>query len=333
MSLSQFDIYNEENSSSKSTVPLDIKEETKEQITSPNVSNFSFQEWNEVIGLPFSYVLQKPNPMTQYQLDYVAAINKHHRVIINKTRKGGFTDAILRHIAKEAFGRYAGFNCVIMASNKADIALQLLQRLNELFLKNDGFTDCDGVKWTYDQLIKKFNLSNMVIEFHNGTVIHGSPISNNDRTDPLRGMADVKVIFLTEASHSGKTNDDYVMSGVEPLISNFPDGDIIIESTPNGKRGFFYDMWQDATNEGKNIFTVGENRYYSLQYDYKEALEANILSPQLVEDIKANPKSNFEQEFCCKFTTSLTSAFMEDEIRGLDKGESSIDLTSMLETA
>jgi len=39
-----------------------------------------------------------------------------------------------------------------------------------------------------------------------------------------------------------------------------------------------------------------------------------LLDEEFIKKEKANPKIDFEQEYCGKFTTSLSSAFKEDEI-------------------
>ena len=219
-----------------------------------------------------------------------------------------------------------------MAGNKGSVALTLLERLNAFFEESEGFRDCDGVKWRYGDIIETFNRSNdMKIRFYNGTTIYATAASKNGRAQSLRGFADVKAVFLTEAAHTGVLDDNPIITGITPLTANFTDGDIILESTPQGKRGFFYDMWIDSTKDRKQKFTVGPNNYYSLEYDYTHAVKANIISQQFIDDERRNPRIDFSQEYECNFSTSMSAAFEENEIRGLAEGDTSIDLTSMLE--
>jgi hypothetical protein len=44
-----------------------------------------------------------------------------------------------------------------------------------------------------------------------------------------------------------------------------------------------------------------------------------LLDEEFITNEKDNPRIDFEQEYCCKFTTSLSGAFKEDEIKFIEK--------------
>ena len=204
--------------------------------TSPTVNKLSFRDFNERIGNPWSRITDKRVPVTDYQVVYHESIKKYNKILVNKTKKGGFTDAFLRHTAKEVFDTYAGHECVFMAGNAAPIALDVLDRFNNLFEENDGFTDYDGKKWKYGDIVLKITRSSpMMMELYNGTKIIATPASKLGRSINIRGYSDVAMWFLTEAAHTG-LNDDYpILNGLTSLTANRDYGHMILETTPNGK--------------------------------------------------------------------------------------------------
>lgn len=277
---------------------------------SPAIDKLEFRDFNERIGNPWSRILDERVPLTEYQVFYHESINKHHRIMVNKTKKGAFTEAFLRHTAAEVFGHYAGHEVIFMAGNAAPIALDVLERFNNLFEEENGFIDQNDKKWDYGDIIMSFTRSSpMKIELYNGTKILATPASKSGKAQAMRGYSDVVCWFLTEAAHTG-LNDDYpIINGLTSLTANRPDGHSILESTPNGKRGFFYELWYDATSKLQKTFEVGPNDYYTLEYDYKIAVESGVISRQFIEREKKNKKIDFDQEYGCKFTTADSAAF------------------------
>ncbi len=245
--------------------------------------------------------------MTPYQIKYADVINQYHRVIVNKTKKGGFTDAFLRHVAQQVFYRYSGHEVMLVAGNKEPIARDVMNRLFMLF--ENGITDDMGLHWTRDQLIINFTKSPLVMKFWNGTTIIGSTASKSGKSSSFRGYSDVIAWFITEAAFTG-VNDDYpILNGLTSLTANREDGDMILESTPNGRTGFFYDLSMDASNNLKKKNSVGENKFYYMEIDYLDAVKYGVISKEFIELEKLNPRIDFKQEYCCAFTTSSNAAF------------------------
>ena len=214
-----------------------------------------------------------------FQIDIDAAINKKRKVIINKSRKIGVTETVLRSIAMNCFHRYVGYTIMIVAGNRMLQAEATLDRFSKLF--ENGFTDLDGMHFSYSDLVKKSTKSSM--KLFNGTTIRVFP------AEAVRGPNRVICVFLDEAAFIRQKDDAAVYAALKPNIAN-TDGDFIIVSTSHGKRGIFYDLW----NEG---------RMYKMELPYTLAV-GKILSEEFILDEKEKSKILFEQEYEFKFTTS-----------------------------
>lgn len=265
--------------------------------------------------------------MTKYQIEYSEAINKHHSVILNKTKKGGFTDGFLRHVAHQIFNRYAGHEVVLVAGNKEPIARDIMSRLYEMF--ENGLTDDNGIHWTQEQLIPSFTKSPLLMKWFNGTKIIGSTASKSGKASPVRGYSDVICWFITEAAFTGVNNDYPILNGLTSLTANRDDGDRILESTPNGRSGFFYDLAMDASENLKHKFEMGPNGFYYMEYDYHHAIDAGVISKSFIESEKKNTRIDFDQEYCCAFTSSSNAAFAPLEDRNFQE-EPVEDLSALL---
>lgn len=280
-----------------------------------------YQKFNDMIGYPINRNTNLPQKMTPYQIEYNRLVNEHHKIIINKTRKGGFTDAHIRTIAQNIFGRYAGHDTMIVAGNELIISREILRRFNELF--EHGFTDKKGKHWTYGDLIIKYvTHPQPVVEFYNGARVFCFAAIKSGQYQSFRGTDDIISIFLSEAAHIGLTDDSVIYDALYPNLANRDHGDFVIESTPNGRRGFFYDVWQNAIKR--------KNAFYPYQVNYVEPVRCGVLSKKFIEEQKQDSGIDFEQEYCCKFTTSKRATFTEDMIRGLSHDKKCIDLAEML---
>jgi len=252
-----------------------------------------FVLFNKMIGLPQHPGNRKEIGLLNYQLKYYDAINKHHKVILNKSRKIGATETALRVIAYNCFFKYAGHNVMIVAGNGQHIAIKFLDRFRSLF--KDGFVDLNSKKFSYSDIITSKKKSE--VSFFNGTIVSTYPA----KEESLRGPEDVICVFISEAAHIDLTDDSVVYNALHPNIANIPDADFIIESTPNGRRGFFYDLWSE------------NNEYFKLEQPYTLAA-GKLISKEFIETQKKNDRIDFEQEYGCKFTTSSSAVFREGDI-------------------
>ena len=256
-----------------------------------------FAKFNNMIGAPIHPGTGVATPIFDYQDDYFKAWQKHHKLILNKSRKIGATETALRIIAYNCItGRYSGHRVMIVAGNKQEVANRFIQRFKSLFTK--GFTDLDGITYEYDDIITKEDSKSCIV---NNTYVQAYPANES-----VRGEENVKCVFMSECAFINLIDDTKVYNALHPNVANISDADFIMESTPNGKRGFFWTNF-DASSE-----------YHKLEQPYQVSLN-KLLDEEFITNEKDNPRIDFEQEYCCKFTTSLSGAFKEDEIKFVEK--------------
>jgi hypothetical protein len=267
----------------KQTIRKLHEPEEQTEITIPK----DFGEFNKLIGLPKHPRTKKETRLFQYELDVFDLLNKYRWLLINKARKIGISEIVLRIITFKCFSDYAGYQIMLVAGNRVQHAQRLMRRFQKLF---DNISEEIADK-TADRLILK-----------NGTEVIAHP--SNDTA--LRGLENVKCIFLDEAAHFNIINDQDVYNALEPNLSN-TDGDFIIVSTPNGKRGMFYDLWTD-----------GENRFYKLALPYTVSLGL-LLDKKMIERKKKDRTIDFEQEYMCQFTTPKGAFITGDMIEHIEE--------------
>ena len=257
----------------------------------PNVPN-DFKEFNNVVGAPKNPSDGSSSEIFSYQEEYEQAWNKHHKVILNKSRKIGATETALRIIAFNCIsGKYQSHHRVmIVAGNKQEVANRFIERFVAIF--GDGFHDLDDKWWGIDDIIIERKSSK--IRLFNNIVIQAYPANES-----VRGEDNVICVFMSESAFINLVDDSKVYNAVHPNISNIMNADFILESTPNGKRGFFWDLWTDQSDE-----------YFKLEQPYTVAL-GKLLDRNTIEAEKQNTRIDFEQEYNCKFSTSLNAAFTD----------------------
>jgi len=256
-----------------------------------NIPN-DFSSFNKMIGSPIHPETNKETGIFDYQVDYFNAWQKHHKLILNKSRKIGATETALRIIAYNCLiGNYSGHRVMIVAGNKQEVANRFIQRFKSLFYR--GFTDLNGKTYKYEDIISE--------ETSKACVINNTSVQAYPAGEAVRGEENVKCVFMSECAFINLIDDSKVYNALHPNVANIPDADFIMESTPNGKRGFFWTNW-DANSE-----------YHKLEQDYTVSM-GKLLDEDFIEKEKKNPRIDFDQEYGGKFTTSLSAAFKEDEI-------------------
>ena len=261
---------------------------------SPNVPE-GFKEFNHMVGPPMHPATGEPSDVFDYQEEYEEAWNKHHKLILNKSRKIGATETALRIIAFNCFnGKYNGHRVMIVAGNKQEVANRFIERFIAIFGK--GFTDGDGKWWAIEDII--IDRKSSRIQMWNGIIIQAYPANES-----VRGEENVICVFMSECAFINLLDDSKVYNALHPNVANIGHADFIMESTPNGKRGFFWELFTDEGNE-----------YHKLEQPYTRAM-GQLLDEETVLAEKNNSKIDFEQEYNCAFTTSLSAAFKEDEVK------------------
>jgi len=252
-----------------------------------------FIKFNTQIGNPILPETGERTKIFGYQDNYFQKWQTYHKLILNKSRKIGATETALRIIAYNCLhGRYFNKKVMIVAGNKQEIANKFMYRFKSLF--HEGFKDKNGKFWDYDKIITSEDKKQ--VDMLGNVHVEAYPA-----TEAVRGEDMVKCVFISEAAFTGLLDDSKVYNALHPNISNIPDADFIMESTPNGKRGFFWELY------------TSENEYHKLEQPYQLSM-GKLLSEEVINKQKANPKIDFEQEYCCKFTTSQGAAFREGDI-------------------
>ncbi len=276
----------------------------------PAVNKLSYVKFSERIRNPWSRLEKKRKALTPDQLLYIKTIDKYGKVICDKNRKGGFSEAWLRKKAKDIFTRDAQSDIVALAGTGQSLATEMLDRFDELF--ENGLIDQNNVKWGYgDIVLKKVFSSPSHIEFYNGSRFFSIPATNRGQGPNLRGTSKISSMWLTEGAHTGLRRDNVVVNAMTANLANIEYGEIVFESTPNGKRGFFYNYWQDAQT-GKN------KSWHMMQWDHTEGVKYGVISQKYIQEQKSNTRIDFEQEYMCKFTTKKGAAFREETIKYSD---------------
>ena len=128
------------------------------------------------------------------------------------------------------------------------------------------------------------------VKFSNGSRVLSLPSGN---PSALRGYS-AQAILLDECAFIERPDD--VFAAIAPTLTRDPDAELIVASTPAGKSGFFWKLWNEAGDDWyKQRTTIDDAVAQGLEVDIAE-LE------KLVGD-----KEVFDIEYMCKFADSLSS--------------------------
>lgn len=258
------------------------------KINSENTCCFTHQ-----VGLPEHPVTFQPMKLMPYQVDLADVILKgrHKKFHINKARQIGVTEIILRIIQYLCFHRYSGGKVLIIAGTREKTTKKIMSRFKQLF-RNIEY-------------VIKDNPSDLYLKLVNGTEIEGLP----SNSEAIRGDTKIRCIVVDEAAHFKLIDDSVIMDAVRPIVKSNK-SDLFLISTPNGQRGFFYEI----NNE--------ENDYYKIQLPYTEALGWIYSEEEMANELNSTDL-DADQEYRCQFTTSKNSVWgmveAEDEDDDLEE--------------
>ncbi len=328
--------------------------------------------FNRMIGNPMSKLTGVVQDMAPFQVNYHDAIQDHHTVEFIKSRKLGATETWNRSCALNCFDRYSGHDVMFIAGNEVKIATEILIRFDELFRDKrhpdgnyyafkeitpqiiDELEKYSGRTWQdrlnsydkehkrdrirHDEVIRKANFGQSpTVEFKDGTRAMAYAASRQEKAQSFRGADDVIAAFVSEAAHTGMKNDQPIMTALQPNLAQRDDGDLILETTPNGRRGFAWDYWKETMRILGQYFKIPMTEHqtlvdkinlmwkrgqkieidvdwWPLLVTYKVGIRHNILSKKFIEKEKRNPKLDFEQEYNGKFTSTYTQAIKTEDL-------------------
>jgi len=134
--------------------------------------------------------------------------------------------------------------------------------------------------------------------------------------DKLRGFSSPSLILVDEAS---RVSDDLIYGAIMPMLS-VSEGRLIMLSTPFGKRGMFWEAWENGGDLWK--------RYKVTAYD------CDRISKEWLESQRAIVGDwFFKQEALCEFCENVASLFSYDLVQAAVKDFDEIPFDLDLENA
>jgi hypothetical protein len=128
------------------------------------------------------------------------------------------------------------------------------------------------------------------LAFPNGSRIVGLPGTEGT----IRGFSAVSLLVVDEAS---RVNDDLYLA-TRPMLA-VSAGRLWLMSTPHGKRGFFYEAWENGGEEWERIRVRAD--------------QCPRISPKFLEEERATMGDRwFRQEYECQFEDEVSGVFARD---------------------
>lgn len=279
--------------------PIYHDNKTKQQLLTKYVLSFrnddsqinlpdDFAEFNKLIGLPKHPIHKNPIGLMPYQKEFHKKIprNRQIRFHVNKARQIGFTELVLRVLAYESFHKYAGGQIFIIVGTRQAEANKLMYRFKRLFENIPGMLQDwkPGMRTT--SVRPKGSLA-----LKNGTLIQALPSSSSS----IRGETNVKAIFIDEAAHFDLVDDSEVLDAIEPIVYT-NQSDLFMISTPNGRRGFFYEISKNPED------------YMTLVYSYEHTLGLIFTQEEWDKEL-SKTDIDVQQEYMNQFTTTRRSYY------------------------
>src|SRR5215831_5625656 len=202
------------------------------------------------------------------------------RVILNCTRQWGKSTVTAARAVFEAWSKKGSLTLVVSPSERQSGELVRKARrfaaMVEGKIRGDGQNRCS-------------------ILFGNGSRIVGVP----SREDTIRGFSAVSLLLVDEASRV----EDELYDAVKPMLA-VSNGSLWLMSTPNGKRGFFWEEWSKGGPEWKRVAVP--------------ATECPRISKEFLdrERERAWREEWFRQEYLCEFLDSDDCVFSRELVEG-----------------
>jgi hypothetical protein len=143
------------------------------------------------------------------------------------------------------------------------------------------------------------------LQFDNGSRIVGLPGVEGT----VRGFSAVSLLLIDEASRV----EDAMYQALRPMLARGK-GDLWLMSTPNAKRGFFYETWEHGGPEWMRVKAPA-------------TACARISKKFLEEEMAEHGEDVFRREYMCEFLDSGAEVFDRDLLaRAMDDGVKQIEI-------
>jgi phage FluMu gp28-like protein len=195
-------------------------------------------------------------------------------VILNCTRQWG----------KSTVTAKAVHAAVTWAQRLTLVVSPSARQSSEFVRKAEGFVRQLGMR------VRGDGDNEISVAFDNGSRIVGLPGTE----DTVRGFSAVNLLLVDEAA---RVSDELYVA-VRPMVA-VSSGTMWLMSTPRGKRGFFYETWQDAGAEWERVQVTAEEC-------------PRIPRGFLEEERRTMGEQAYQQEYGCAFSDTVTAMFDRD---------------------
>jgi hypothetical protein len=237
----------------------------------------------------------EPDP---WQRQLLLSAEKH--IILNCSRQSGKSTIVALLSLHHAL--YAPDALVLVLSPS-------LRQSSELFKKIVGFYKSLGKPTPADVETA------LTLQLANGSRILSLP----GKEQTIRGFSGPSLLIVDEAA---RVDNTLYYSAVRPMLA-VSQGRIILLSTPNSKRGFFFSAWDDFENHGNT------GNWYGVKITADQC--PRITNEFLEQERRDLGERWFAQEYLCSFEESEVALFRYDVIQEAlcdDIEELDIDLDS-----
>jgi hypothetical protein len=200
------------------------------------------------------------------------------RVILNCTRQWGKSTVTAAKAVHEAWTKPGSLTLVASPSARQS---------GEFVRKAEGFVARLGVR------VKGDGDNEISVCLPNGARIVGLPGSE----DTVRGFSAVSLLLVDEAARV----PDELYRALRPMLA-VSGGALWMMSTPRGKRGFFWETWENGGAEWERVRTPA-------------AECVRILPKFLAEERRTMGDRYYEQEYGCSFVETEAALFDRDMIQ------------------
>jgi hypothetical protein len=132
------------------------------------------------------------------------------------------------------------------------------------------------------------------LELSNGSRVVSLP----GKEETVRGFSGVRLLIIDEASRVA----DSLYYSVRPMLA-VSRGRLVCLTTPFGKRGFFFNAWNDGSAEWRRVRVPATDC-------------PRITAAFLEEERRSIGDWWFRQEYLCEFTETMDQVFTYDQVAG-----------------
>lgn len=237
--------------------------------------------------------------------------SRHKRKLINGSRQCGkstIVSSVPCHTAKY----YPKSLSIVLAPTEAQ-AIEDILKVKDFIAGDKTYPD-----------IKRDSQDEIALD--NGSRILVIPATERS----ARGYSMPRTIVMDEAS---RIPDVVYKSGIRPMLTDNPEAELFIISTPNGKQGFFYEAYTSSDRweryEIRSPWQVDPADAWSLDHyleedEYRRQMEERGIlawySPrhysyeEQLENLEAMGMQQYRQEYCCEFVEQDDMVFSYDDI-------------------